>query len=35
MTDTAQAVALDPNAIGDDYDGETELDEPVDDEQGG
>jgi hypothetical protein len=30
MTDTAQAAALDPNAIGDDYEGETELDEPVD-----
>lgn len=32
MTDIATATALDPNAIGDDYDGETELDEPVDEE---
>jgi hypothetical protein len=36
MTDTATTdtqTVLDPNAIGSDFDGETEQDEPTDEEQ--
>ena len=36
MTDTATTdtlPVLDPNAIGTDFDGETEQDEPIDEEQ--
>ena len=36
MTDTATTdtpSVLDPNAIGTDFDGETEQDEPIDEEQ--